>query len=316
MEQAVSVVNGPLPHASISAISADPIPFHHSYSFSSPVAFQGSRYLDSVTLLVNCHAHWSEMAIPDVSNFTASRLLSQLWLGVVLQASRFFFYALMRYTKVLIGLGSLGLVVTVFNFVSAYGGKHMACIVIISATAYASLVQFMVAAWLANIYLADSGIELVAEVIATSLRVAFEIIPIVLTIWRTANAFKRQKTRMLLEPANLESLILRSGRPPVLCDSFRRDIVIYSPALVLETLALISLFVSFTFTSLIVTDRCPCVSGSFFHVTSRIEGVSLPDHHPHETTTLSIFRVDPPSRALMNFGQEFGDEILGGYSHQ
>ncbi|KAF8583014.1 hypothetical protein K439DRAFT_1634788, partial [Ramaria rubella] len=180
------------------------------FHFTTAIPLVPLSLFKAHTILIQCQ------------QFTASQLLLQR-LGVVLQATVLVLrtYAIYEYNmKVLIGLGSLGLVVTVFNFVSAYGGKHTSCIIIISATAYASLVQFMVAVWLANIYLADSGIEHVAEGIATSLRVAFEIILIVLTIWRTANAFKRQKTRTLLEPANLESLILRSGRPPVLCPGF------------------------------------------------------------------------------------------------
>ncbi|KAF8577649.1 hypothetical protein K439DRAFT_1396429 [Ramaria rubella] len=139
-----------------------------------------------------------------------------------------------------------------------------------------------------------------AETIATSLRVAFEAILIILTIWRTAHIFQLQVTRKVLDGASLESLILRSG------------LLSFVPGLVFETIALVSLYNNSTGLGVLNSFSLPLSAIIIAHFLLDIRTYA---DHPHGETTLPVFRATPPSRMLTNFGQEFGDEIIGGYSH-
>ncbi|KAF8589391.1 hypothetical protein K439DRAFT_1628831 [Ramaria rubella] len=177
-----------------------------------------------------------------------------------------------RNVKILIGLGSLGVAVVGSDFVSIAASTCL--------FAPATLLQRL------------------SQTIATALRVAFEIILIVFTIWRTAYISQRRKTRIVLEGASLESLILRSG------------LLSFVPGLLLETIALISLYVDGITLSTMNTFSLPLSAIIIAHFLLDIRSYA---DHPHQTATLSIFRADPPTRALTNFGQEFGDELLGGY---
>ncbi|KAF8589411.1 hypothetical protein K439DRAFT_1658003, partial [Ramaria rubella] len=154
-----------------------------------------------------------------------------------------------RNVKVLIGLGSLGLTVTAFNF---------------------------------------SDVERIAETIATSLRVAFEIILIVLTIWRTAHIFQRQETRKVLDGTSLESLILQSGRHPVLYPGFN-----------IRDAALVSLFKTDSFGIGVLNGFSLPLSAII--IAHFLLDIRIYADHPREATTLSVFRADPPSRALTNY---------------
>ncbi|KAF8584233.1 hypothetical protein K439DRAFT_1633729 [Ramaria rubella] len=181
-----------------------------------------------------------------------------------------------RNVKVLIGLGFIGLTAVALNFVP------------------------MMASTCNEI--GTSPVLLRMEVFSISSRVVFEVTLVVLTIMRTVHTFQRQENRMLLEGANLESLILRSG------------LLSFFPALILETLSLVSLFSNSGSLGIMNEFTLPLSAIIIAHFLLDLR--TYADNPCSEARTLSIFRVDPPSRALTSFGQEFGDEVLGGYNQE
>ncbi|KAF8588783.1 hypothetical protein K439DRAFT_1658299 [Ramaria rubella] len=179
-----------------------------------------------------------------------------------------------RNKTVLIGLGSVGLAVIVIDFVPM---AESACDAI-------SALQ--------------PELTRRVELSAIFLRLAFEIILIVLTIWRTAGIFQNRELRIHFGETSLVSLILRSG------------LLSFCAAFILEMLDAISIYTLSVPIGFLNSFALPLSAIIMAHFLLNIRSYI---DHTREITTLSTFEVVP--RESTTFGQEFGDEILGGYDH-